>query len=273
MPTTTDTSGVVYAIANQKGGVGKTTTSVNLAASLAAAELKVLLIDCDAQANATASLGFARSEERPSLFNARFPETNEGNESTGLAGVIHATCLDGLYIVPADRNLVGADFELYGLENREFRLKTLLEAIRHEFEFIILDCPPALTLLTINALTAADSLLVPIQCEYLSLEGISALIETMDRVRGALNPALELEGILLTMFDERTTLTKQVASELRSHFPDKVFGTVIPRNVRLAEAPSHGQPVLLYDVRSKGAEAYIQLAKELMKKAVTNLVQ
>jgi chromosome partitioning protein len=246
--------------------VGKTTTAVNLAASLATADLKVLLIDCDAQANATASLGFGRDDQRLSLFDALFPSETDRN---GLAGVVHATGLDGLYLVPSDRNLVAADFELYGMENREYRLKSLMEQVRDQFEYVILDCPPALTLLTINAMAAADSLLVPIQCEYLSLEGISALIEAMDRVRTGLNPGLELEGILLTMFDERTTLTKQVASELRSHFPEKVFDTVIPRNVRLAEAPSHGQPVVLYDVRSKGAEAYIQLAKELMRRAVT----
>lgn len=253
--------GRIVAVANQKGGVGKTTTAINLAASLAAADLQVLIVDCDPQANATASLGFAKDPSRPSLYHALFPETAE---QSSLNGSIHPTCLEGLSLVPSDRNLAGADIELIALENREFRLRELLEAQRASYQCLFLDCPPALSLLTINALVAADSLLVPIQCEYLALEGISALLETMERIRASLNPRLELEGILLTMFDERTTLARQVAAELRRHFAGKVFETVIPRNVRLAEAPSHGQPILLYDVRSRGAEAYIRLAKELI---------
>jgi chromosome partitioning protein len=181
-----------------------------------------------------------------------------------LAASLQATCLEGLHLIPADRNLAGADLELSGRPNREFWLRDLLAPLRLRSRFILLDCPPALNLLTVNALAAADSILVPMQCEYLALEGISALLETVDRVRAALNPGLELEGIVLTMLDERTTLARQVADELRTHFPGKVFETTIPRNVRLAEAPSHGQPVLVYDVRSRGAEAYIRLAKELI---------
>ena len=181
-----------------------------------------------------------------------------------LNGAIHSTCLEGLYLISSDRNLVGSDIELASQEAREFRLRNLLAPLREGYHYIFLDCPPALTLLTVNALAAADSVLVPIQCEYLALEGISALMDTVERIRVNLQPRLELEGILLTMYDERTTLARQVAAELRHHFPGKVFETVIPRNVRLAEAPSHGQPALLYDVRSRGAEAYIRLAKELL---------
>ena len=270
--------GKIIAVANQKGGVGKTTTAINLAASLAAAELRVALVDCDPQANATASLGFHRDPSRTSLYHllTRLYDSQSQDEplsggigspsvgSTNLDGALLPTCLEGLFLIPSDRNLAGADLELIAREDREFWLRDLLAPLKESFPFILLDCPPALNLLTVNALVAADSILVPMQCEYLALEGVSALLDTVERIRATLNPRLTIEGILLTMFDERTMLARQVAEELRSHFKEKVFETTIPRNVRLAEAPSYGQPALLYDVRSRGAEAYIRFAKELL---------
>ena len=249
--------GRVIAIANQKGGVGKTTTAVNLSASLAASEQKTLLIDSDPQGNATTGLGFAKDPSRRTLYHALVM-----NEP--LRNIILKTSVEGLDIIPSDKNLVGAAVELVSSENREYRLKQILEQVRDEYTYILIDCPPSLDLLTINALVASDSVLVPIQCEYLALEGVSELLDTLMRIRRSLNQNLAIEGIVLTMYDDRTTLSRQVTADLRSFFGAQVFETVIPRNVRLAEAPSHGKPILFYDIHSKGAEAYIQRAKEVI---------
>jgi chromosome partitioning protein len=250
----------VIAIANQKGGVGKTTTTVNLGASLAASEKQTLIIDCDPQANTTSALGFPKDPARRTLYQTLI-----------LGEPIERVTLDaqvgGLDLIPSDKNLVGAAVELVGMDEREYRLKAAIQGMRDKYEYILLDCPPALDLLTLNALAAADSVLVPIQCEYLALEGVSELLDTLMRLRRTINPALAIEGILLTMYDDRTSLSKQVAADLRSFFGAQVFETVIPRNVRLAEAPSHGVPVLFYDLRSKGAESYIELAKEVIANA------
>jgi len=250
--------GKITAVANQKGGVGKTTSAINIAASLAAAGKRVLLIDADPQGNSTSGLGIDKENLSGSLY-----DLYTGAKPIG--EVIVPTGLDLLKIISSNIELIGAELELTHKENRESILKCELEKVRHEYDYIFIDCPPSLSLLTLNALVAADSLLIPMQCEYYALEGISMLLKTFNLIKSSYNPALEIEGILLTMYDSRNTLTHQVIDELKKHFGDKVYKTWIPRNVTLAEAPSHGKPVILYDIRSKGAQSYMELAKEIME--------
>jgi len=256
----------VIAIANQKGGVGKTTTAVNLGASLAASEQPTLIIDSDPQANTTSALGFPKDPARRTIYQALILDE-------AIERIIIDAKVDGLELIPSDKNLVGAAVELVSMDNREYRLREALAHVKEKYAYILIDCPPSLDLLTLNALAASDSVLVPIQCEYLALEGVSELLDTLMRLRRTINPSLAIEGILLTMYDDRTSLSKQVAADLRSFFGSQVFESVIPRNVRLAEAPSHGMPVIVYDIHSRGAESYIQLAKEVIANAQKRLGQ
>jgi chromosome partitioning protein len=249
----------IVSLANQKGGVGKTTTAINLSASLAACERKVLLVDLDPQANATSGVGLGKNEEK-----SMYPVLTEGLK---IREVIRETELPTFFIAPSSVDLVAAELELSDAIGREFHLRRALQDINGEYDYILIDSPPSLGLLTINGLTAANSVLVPMQCEYFALEGISQLMNTVERVRDLLNPGLDIEGIVLTMYDERMNLSKQVAEEVRSHFAEKVYQSIIPRNVRLGEAPSFGKPIILYDIRSRGSEAYVSLAREFIQRA------
>ena len=249
--------GIVVAVANQKGGVGKTTTVINLGASLAAAEKRVLLVDFDPQANCSSGMGLSKNDPGPTTYTIL-------TEGTDAREAVRATDLPSLHVLPASIALAGAEVELVGVPDREFALRRALEVLRGEFDYLLIDCPPSLGLLTLNALVAADEVLVPIQAEYFALEGLSELVRTIDRVREHLNPDLRIRGILMTMLDERTNLARQVSREVKGYFGDRLYHTGVPRNVRLAEAPSFGKPALLYDIASKGAQSYLSVATEFL---------
>jgi chromosome partitioning protein len=256
----------ILAIANQKGGVGKTTTAINLAASLARSDRRVLIVDVDPQSNLTSGLG---QRNKTGAGGTIYEALTTPEPTDDVRPFVIPTGIERLSLVPSDRNLTGAEIEMVTLSGREERLRTLLHSVRGDFDYIFVDCPPSLGLLTLNALVAADAALIPLHCEYFALEGLADLVSTMRRVRASLNPGLDIEGVLLTMVDERTNLGHQVASDVREFFKEKVFRTTIPRNVRLGEAPSHGMPVIIYDGKSRGAEAYLALAKEMLERTAT----